>query len=328
MRTLPIHRNSPDIEASRTMARIVVTGGAGFVGLPLCRKLNALGHDVWAIDNLIFGVHKGAQLDGAARLIKADIGARNEVAAALGEIAPSSVVHLAALHFVPECNLRPVDAVRINILGTQSVLDSCRNISTIERIVVTSSAAVYPISDQYFTEAQGVGPTDIYGTTKAANEWQAARFSAETGVRTAVVRLFNVFGPGETNPHVIPEIVEQLKRGSTELRLGNVASRRCYVYVDDVVDGYVALLRAELPHGSTVVNLGTREEASVEEIVDIMSSLLRREIRIAYDAGHGRLSDRTFLRCDPTRMRDLTGWQAQHTLRAGLDCLLRREGLL
>ena len=105
-------------------------------------------------------------------------------------------VHLAAIHFIPKCNRRPVDATRIKVLGTESLLRCCRGVPSIRRVIVTSSAAVYPISDEALADDSPAAPTDIYGITKATNEWQAERFAEDTGLEVLSVRLFNVFGPG------------------------------------------------------------------------------------------------------------------------------------
>ena len=121
---------------------------------------------------------------------------------------------------------------------------------------MASTAAVYAPSEQPHDETSAIGPTDIYGLTKLWTEQLAELFHRKTGKPVGVARLFNVFGPGETNPHLIPTIVLQLQRGS-ELRLGNLRTKRDYVYVEDVARGLISLARDRLAGKSVTCNLGT-----------------------------------------------------------------------
>ncbi len=308
--------------------RILVTGGAGYVGFPLCEQLARHGHDVVVLDNLVTTGDRAPSLQRFARIERVDVTDRGACLAAIGRVRPAVVVHLAALHFIPECNRRPVDAVRINVLGTENVLAACALTPGVSKVIVTSSAAVYPVSDGFLGEKTDPQPTDIYGITKAVNERQARDFADATGISTVAVRLFNVFGPGETNPHVVPEIVNQLRAQQYQLKLGNVSPKRCYVYIDDVVDGFETLVDARLPEPFSILNLGTSDEASVGELIDMISGMLSVKIDIGVDPSRSRLSDRPFLRCDPALIASTTGWKARYSIEAGLRQLLVAEQLL
>lgn len=310
------------------MARIVVTGGAGYVGLPLSRRLVDRGHDVTVIDTGISGADRLDQVRTFARVETADITDPAACASAVERAAPEKVMHLAAIHFIPECNRRPVDAVRVNVLGTQNVLNACAQARSLSKVLITSSAAVYPIADAFFKETDAIGPTDIYGITKATNERQGQEFAMNTGVQTVAVRLYNVYGPGETNPHLLPDIVEQLRVGKTRLALGNVTPKRCYVYIDDVVDGFEAMLETAFPDTFSILNLGRREEASVTELLALASVALGKALSSEGDPQRVRPSDRPFLRCDPDLTAALTGWRAETSIADGLRRLLRHERIL
>ena len=310
------------------MARVLVTGAAGFVGTTLCRLLAKRAHQLCVVDNFSYGQARRVQLAGQARVVQADILDEEALLGVLRDFQPEFVVHLAALHFIPDCNRRPVDATRINVLGTESLLRCCRQAPSIRRVLITSSAAVYPISDEALADDSPAAPTDIYGITKATNEWQAERFARATGVEAVSVRLFNVFGPGETNPHVIPEILEQIRRGAVSLDLGNVEPKRSYVHVEDVAEAYLGLLDCALPGAHTRVNLGHAEETSVREIVGLIERAIGRSVEIRHDPARVRASDRMHLRCDHSLLSRLTGWQPRHGIEDGLRDLLRQEGVV
>jgi UDP-glucose 4-epimerase len=309
------------------MARILVTGGAGYVGFPHCRQLAQRGHEVIVLDDGTSGRSRLDDVRQHALVHEVDITNAPACARTVQNVQPDVVIHLAALHFIPECNRRPVDAVRINVIGTDALLKGCAAVPGLARVVVTSSAAVYPVTDVFSRESDPPGPTDIYGITKATNEWQARRFTEETGVTTVAVRLFNVFGPGETNPHLLPEIIAQLKAGRHRLALGNPTPKRSYVFIDDVVDAFEAMAMAPLPDGFHIMNLGHREEASVIDLLRMISSSLGAELSAEQDPARVRPSDRPFLRCDPDLTAQLTGWIAKFSIEAGVREFLRREGL-
>ena len=170
------------------------------------------------------------------------------------------VIHLAALHFIPACNRDPQRAIRVNVDGTQGVLKAAADAASVVGVVVASTAAVYAPSTEAHSESSTIGPTDIYGLTKLWSEQLAELFARSTGKSVGIARLFNVFGPGETNPHLIPTIVRQLQQGP-ELRLGNLSTKRDYVYVEDVARGLIAL--AESVRRRRVADVQPRQRAPV-----------------------------------------------------------------
>jgi UDP-glucose 4-epimerase len=138
-------------------------------------------------------------------------------------------------------------------------------------------------------------------------------------------RIFNAYGPYETNPHLIPHIMESLRQGSA-VQLGNVHTKRDYVYVDDVAG---LLWRCAQPRNGpyTVVNVGTGTEYSAADIVRTIGGLLGREIAIGIDASRVRVVDKPHQRADTSRLERLTGMRPVHSLADGLRRLLLHEGI-
>src|SRR3990172_11074954 len=189
------------------------------------------------------------------RRLKVDVRDRAAVENAFSDMRPDVVIHLAAMHFIPDCNSDPAACLQINVIGTENVLAACR-VGRVRRVLVTSSVAVYPISDEANREIDPADPYDVYGESKLVNELQARRFCLETGIDTVAVRLSNVYGPRETNPHVVPEIMSQLRAGASAVRLGNIDPMRDFIYTRDAAEGFAALTFNPLPAGFHIVNLG------------------------------------------------------------------------
>jgi UDP-glucose 4-epimerase len=301
--------------------KILVTGGNGYVGRELCRQLYGE-HDVCVVDTLRYGTNRFSADDLAQiKLVVADVNDATAMTKVMNDVAPDIVIHLAAIHYIPECESDPSLAVLTNVVGTVNVLNACPEGS---RFVYASSGAVYKPDAQPHSEIEAlVGPTDVYGFSKLHGE-QYVRYLAQLrGLAAVTVRLFNVVGPGETNPHLLPEIVAQLKAGHTSISLGNLWPKRDYIHVKDAAQGFAAAaLEGSVRLGETVtVNLGTANSYSVAEIVRKLRRISGCAFRLRQDRSRMRASDRPILAADNTRIQSLFGWRAQHTIDDALSDL-------
>jgi UDP-glucose 4-epimerase len=297
---------------------VLVTGGAGFVGSHLCDRLAADGVRISVLDNLSRG--KREWVPDGTTFYEVDIRDRVGVAEAFADARPDAVAHLAALHFIPAVDDAPELAEAINVGGTQNVLDAARAHPP-ERLVFASTAAVYANVSEPLSEDREAAPIDIYGRTKLAGERLVAAFAAETGARCVCARLFNVMGPRETNPHVLPEIVAQVRAGARELELGNLDPERDFVDARDVADALTALLR-NAEAGTAAFNVGTGKSVSVADIVRICGEVVGREIPVHQVPERMRAVERPVLVADVSRIASTVGWRAQRDVRDTLAELL------
>ncbi len=293
---------------------VLVTGGAGFIGSAFCRALVSHGSRVVAYDNLRFGRSDLLPDDPRCTLVAGDIRDGSTLRRLLRETSPRAVCHLAAIHFIPYCIAHPDEALDINVNGTRELLDACREVRP-ERLLFTSTAAVYPPEDGPFTEEHAPGPIDIYGETKLAGEALVRRFASETAVPTVIARLFNAFGPRDTNPHLIPDVLAQLGEGDT-VRLGNLEPVRDYVYLEDLAAALVKLLGAS-GEGCAVFNVGSGEGRSVREVVSAFETAVGRRLRLVQDPARVRKVERPRLVADAGKLRG-TGWRPQVGFQEGI----------
>lgn len=303
--------------------RVLITGGAGFIGSALVEHLDRSGHEVHVLDDLSFGRRELAPVPDA-RFHTMDIRDRAGVRRVIAEVRPEWTLHLAAIHFIPYCNQHPVEASDINICGTINVLDACAAVPECRQVFVASTAAVYPIVEEAIREDNDTGPLDIYGITKLATERLAAEFHHRTGIPTVIGRFFNAFGPNETNPHLIPEIQKQVLAGARTLRLGNLDPKRDFIHTHDMARAMDALLNAGLK-GLEVFNIGRGIEYSVREVVDAFAQALGEPLAIEVDPARVRKVERMHLLADVTKLRRVTGWEPHWSLDQGIRTLLTED---
>ena len=309
--------------------RIVVTGANGFVGLQTVRTLVGQGHAVLALDNLRYGSWRFRDEERSQfQISETDLRDRTATEKVISEFKPEAIIHLAAIHFIPECERLADEAVAINVQGTVNLLTACPADC---RFVFASTAAVYAPNNDAHQITDPIGPMDVYGFTKLSGEHFVTYYSGQRGFPAVVVRLFNVVGPGETNPHILPEILKQLKRGERTLKLGNTSPKRDYIYVSDVADGFIAAATQPMPAqtaGVPVVNLGSGKSYSVDELVGFVSEIIGEPIEIAVDPARVRKSDRPHLLADTTELRTYFGWSGKTDIKSALRETWRNPEML
>jgi UDP-glucose 4-epimerase len=307
--------------------RVLITGGAGFIGRALATHCVSHGASVTVVDNLCSGrVENLAHLLDEIEFYEVDILDQSLLSRVMLELRPDIVFHLAAHHYIPFCNAHPADTLWVNVEGTYHVLSEAARSGT-RRAVLASTGAIYPSHDAPLSEDIEPEPVDVYGLSKHLAENVAHTVGRTTGMCCVVARLFNTYGPHETNPHLIPHILESLRRGP-RVELGNLHTSRDYIFVEDVADLLYAIAMSDADVGTAVVNVGTGLEHSVKDILQILESLLGYPIEVSVDPGRVRVVDKRHQRADIARLERVTGMRARFGLKEGLHELLVYEGLI
>jgi UDP-glucose 4-epimerase len=309
----------------------LVTGAAGFLGSHVVEQLLSRQFPVIGLDDLSTGKWQFLAPFAANPLFKfvcKDI--RDE--AALIELCkrerPATVIHLAALHFIPAAMRDPAFTVSLNVHGTQCVLSACRE-ANVRRFWFASTADVYKPTEQPHQESGEVAPFNIYGLTKWMGE-KLVQLEADAHPERHFVigRLFNLYGPHETNPHILPEIIAQLRNGrSNVIRLGNVTPKRDLVPVADAARAVVEMAEKSTPR-VTIANVGTGVSVTMQEVVERIARLMGKPLKIETDQSKLRPVERSHLQADVAMLRAMIGWTPHSDLSRGLRDLLCYEGVI
>ena len=294
---------------------ILVTGGAGFLGSALARRLVALGHSVRVLDDLSAG--DPARLPPQARFMRGDVNDLPRLWTLLHDV--ECVYHLAARVSVPESVRYPREYNAVNVGGTVSLLEAVRDVG-VRRLVFASSGAIYGNQAiQPLHEDLAPLPLSPYAVSKLAAEQYVNLIGRLAGLETVCLRIFNAYGPGQqlpvAHPPVIPHFFHQVRGHGSLVVHGTGAQTRDFVYVDDVVDALVAAATAP-DVDQRVINVGSGTETSITALVAHIEAITGEEAHVLrvneQSSGVSRMC------ADLTLARDLLDWTPRVFLEEGL----------
>ncbi len=300
--------------------RVLVTGGAGFIGSNLSKHLVEAGHQVRILDNFATGRRCNVgDLGDEVELIEGDIQSYERVTKATAGC--EIVLHQAALPSVPRSIQDPLTSNATNVIGTLNVLLAARD-HCVRRVVCASSSSVYGSSPLTAPrrEDEPTQPISPYATAKLAGEGYARSFSEVYGLDTVALRYFNVFGPRQDPSSqyaaVVPNFISALRSGTRPVIHGDGTQSRDFTYVANVVHANVLAMHAPGVSGN-VFNVACGERVSVNRLVDELRDLIDTDIEPVY--APERIGDVKHSLADLSSVRDQLGYEPLVSLRDGLE---------
>lgn len=299
--------------------RLLITGGAGFIGSHLCDRFLRDGQRVVAMDNFITGSPDNiAHLAGKRRFefIHHDV---------------SNFIHVpgpvdAVLHFASPASpidylKYPIQTLKVGALGTHNALGLARAKGAGFLLASTSEVygdpLVHPQSEDYAGNVDPVGPRGVYDEAKRFAEALVMAYHREHQMDTRIVRIFNTYGPRMRldDGRVVPNFIGQAVRGEALTIYGDGMQTRCFQYIDDLVEGVVRLLHSDLVDP---VNIGTNQEICIRDFAEVVNRVAGNAAGTIYAEGLRIDGDPQMRKPDTTRARQRLGWQPQVALEAGI----------
>jgi len=299
--------------------RILVTGGAGFIGSHLCERLLSEGNEVICLDNFFTGRKENiAHLfdNRAFELVRHDVTEPIllEVDQIYNLACPASPIHY---------QLNPIKTVKTNVLGTTNMLGMAKRVKA--RILQASTSEVYgdpiehPQTESYWGNVNPIGLRSCYDEGKRVAETLMMDYHRQGGVDTRIVRIFNTYGERmlENDGRVVSNFIVQALRGEDVTIYGDGTQTRSFCYVSDLVDGMIRLMQVETADNIHLpVNMGNPGEFTMNELAAEVGKVTGREIRIKYEPLPA--DDPKQRKPDITRAQKVLGWQPKVPLAEGL----------
>jgi nucleoside-diphosphate-sugar epimerase len=309
--------------------RVLVTGGAGFIGSHLVETLMSEGFDVVVLDDFSSGRRENLSVySGESNfcLVEGDVRVKADVEKALEGV--DVVFHLAAIVSVDFSVKNPLLVNEVNVGGTLNVLRESLN-AGVKRFVYVSSCAVYgepvnlPINEEHPAK-----PMSPYGVSKLAAEHYCRVFYEVYGIETVCLRFFNVYGPRQMiGPYsgVIMQFIDKLKHGEKPIIYGDGNQTRDFVFVGDVVDACLRAMKCRNCVGE-IVNVGFGVETSINRLAEVLIGVFDvRDVKPVY--AKARVGDIRRSYADLSKAEGLLGYKSKTSLKEGLAVLLGELGV-
>lgn len=304
---------------------VFVTGGTGFVGANLVKRLIAEGAKVTCLRRDIIVPDSLSALGASddVSFVSGSVEDGETLQRLMNELEIDSVFHLAAQAIVGPANRSPISTFETNIRGTYMLLESCRQISCVSRVVVASSDKAYGTNTQLpYTEDLPLNAVFPYDVSKACTDMLCRSYAVTYGLPVAVSRSANIYGPGDLNlSRIIPGTILSVLKGEDPVVRSDGTPIREFLYVDDVVEGYLRLAENISGSKGEAFNFGTNEPVRIIDLVELIiekcgkadtvkpNVLLQSKIANEIDAQY----------LSGEKMNKVTGWKAQISLEEGLS---------
>ena len=302
--------------------KVLVTGADGFIGSHLTESLLAKGYNVRALAQYnsfnYWGWLEDIEQNQNLEIVCGDVRDPNFCREISKDI--DIIFHLAALIAIPYSYIAPESYIQTNIKGTLNICQAAKD-NGVKRILVTSTSEVYGTAKYVpIDEKHPLQPQSPYSASKIGADAIAMSFYNAFKLPLTIVRPFNTYGPRQSARAVIPTIITQISSGIKEIKLGDTSPTRDFNYVKDICNGFILLSQCDKAIGETV-NIGSNYEISIKELFALIKDIMHSDAKLVTDEQRLRPENSEVfrLRCDNTKIKELTGYKPQSPLREGLE---------
>ncbi len=302
--------------------KVLVTGADGFIGSHLTESLLAKGYNVRALAQYnsfnYWGWLEDIEQNQNLEIVCGDVRDPNFCREISKDI--DIIFHLAALIAIPYSYIAPESYIQTNIKGTLNICQAAKD-NGVKRILVTSTSEVYGTAKYVpIDEKHPLQPQSPYSASKIGADAIAMSFYNAFKLPLTIVRPFNTYGPRQSARAVIPTIITQISSGMKEIKLGDTSPTRDFNYVKDICNGFILLSQCDKAIGETV-NIGSNYEISIKELFALIKDIMHSDAKLVTDEQRLRPENSEVfrLRCDNTKIKELTGYKPQYPLREGLE---------
>jgi nucleoside-diphosphate-sugar epimerase len=294
---------------------ILVTGGAGFIGANLIKKLLKLNYNVHLILRKSSNLWRIKDVLSKIKIYHVDLLDEKTLTKTVKKISPDFIVHLATYsNYRDQKEIR--EMIDVNIKGTLNLLFASKNINY-ELFINTGSSSEYGIKNKPMNEKDCLVPISFYAATKASATYLCQTFAKEYQKPIVTLRPFSVYGPYEEKDRFIPTIIRSVAEDKP-IKITSGNQRRDFIYIGDIVDIYIKTLSHGKKLSGQILNMGTGIEYTNDEVVKTLFKLTNKKVKIEKGVFPKRLWDTPHWVADISKTKKLLNWKPKFTLEQGL----------
>lgn len=300
------------------MERVLITGGAGFVGANFARKFLSEGFDVHILERENFSDWRIKDISDKLKIHSQDITDSNETKNLIEEVRPSIILHFAAYGTVQRDQKEIKKAIDTNVSGTINLINAAMDLDSFKCFLNTGSSSEYGIKDKPMSESDALSPVNIYGISKAAASMYASACGKQYSFPIATMRIFSAYGYFEEKGKLIPTVVKSCLNGKDAM-LGSRDSVRDFVFIEDIIDAYSLAVEKIANIKGEIINVGTGVQSSVSDVFNNVKNIAGAKNNPIYNAIPSAQIEPQSWVADVSKAKDLLGWEAKNNLEEGLS---------
>lgn len=299
------------------MQKVLITGGAGFIGSNFVRKFLNLHWKVYVIEKKDSNLWRLQSVIKKTDLKFSDLRKYNELEKIIAKIKPQVILHFAAFGAYPKKQNEIKEMIETNLLGTINLVNACSKIN-FKCLINTGSSSEYGIKEKPMREDDLLEPDNFYGLTKAAATMYCKNIVKKMDLPIVNMRPFSVYGYFEAKERLIPTVIKSCLTDN-KLELSSSESVRDFIFIEDMIEIYLKVIKNIQQVKGEILNLGTGRQSTVEEVVKIVKKITKSNIDPKYGKMKpGQFEPKNWV-ADTSKVKKLLSWQAKHNLEKGLE---------
>lgn len=302
--------------------KVFITGANGFIGSHLTRRLLAESYEVGILKRETSDLSKIRDLLPRLKTYDGDVRDVSSLSRAFSDFSPDAVIHLVTYYRIEHTAADIEPMIDTNIRGTVNILQAAKE-AGVQLFINTSSCAVYRMADHTLKETDPIAPQNLYALTKHHSEEECRFYADYFGLNAITLRMFPPYGPGDHERRLIPHVILSLQKGQMpELTTGKQLWD--FVYIDDIVDSYVAALKnASRIKGHDAINIGTGAPVPVREMVEKIMQQMGVKGEPKFGAIPHRKNEVWYNSAAIRKAKEVLGWGPKYSVDAGLEKTIR-----
>ena len=298
------------------MKKVLITGGAGFIGANFVYKFLELKNIVVVAERKGANLWRLEKVKKNITLFSVDLTDAKTVEKLIAKIKPDIVIHLAAYgayqRFQQDISL----TIDTNLKGTINLVNACQKVG-VEAFINTGTNSEYGIKNKPMKESDILEPDNLYGITKSATSQYCQMMAKKFGFPVVTMRPFAVYGPFEEKGRLIPDIIKACL-ANTELTLSSPKSVRDFIYIDDLIEGYLAAIKNIEKIKGEIFNLGSGKQYSIQDVVKIVKKMTKSTINPQYGTIKKVQTEPTIWMANISKAKKMLDWKPKHNIEQGL----------